>query len=641
MSGSFTRRDFLAGMACAGLAVPLWARLPSGAGPTGDSKTAALKVKPFALENVRLLPGPVLNAVETNRAYMLGLEPDRLLHMFRVAARLPSSAQPYGGWEAPINELRGHFMGHYLSACALMFAQTGDASVKHRGTELITELAKCQQTLGDGYLSAFPRELFERLRNGKRVWAPFYTYHKIMAGLLDSYLLMQNSQALEMVKGMADWTYNWAKPLTDAELQKILNVEHGGMTELLYNLSMLSGDQRYFDLGHRFDHERILGPLAAGRDELTKVHGNTNVPKIIGAAQRYELTGEARSRDLAKYFWNEIALRRSYVTGGSTSGEAWMGEPDHLANTLGEYTQETCVTYNMLKLTRHLFTWSPDAAYADYYERAFFNGIMGTQHPADGEKVYYTPLASGFWKLFGTPGYGFWCCHGSGVENFAKAGDSIYFHDEAGIYVNLFIASEVRWPENGVRLIQETQFPESDAISFTVRNNSKPIRMSLRVRVPFWANGANTARLNGKSLKPTSGAGSYFVIDRIWRDRDRVEVRLPMNLHAAAMPDDPSLRAFMFGPLVLAGRLGTEGITSENRRAIPTPPREVPEYKDAKPPKAPELVSSATDLSSWIKPVSGRTLEFSTTGQTKDFNLVPLYRLFDERYAVYWKIRSA
>ena len=342
-----------------------------------------------------------------------------------------------------------------------MFAQTGDEAIHRRGTRIIAELGKCQQAHDDGYLSAFPRELFDRLRDGKRVWAPFYTYHKIMAGLYDSYLLMDNKQALTMLEGMANWTNKWASPLTDVQLQKILNVEHGGMTEVLYNLGAATGDQSYIDLGHRFDHERILGPLAAGKDELTNVHGNTNVPKIIGAARRYELTGEPRSRDLARYFWHEIALERSYVTGGSTSGEGWKGEPGHLAHTLNEYTQETCVTYNMLKLTRHLFTWSPEPSYADYYERAFFNGILPTQHPSDGEKAYYTPLASGFWKLFGTPGQGFWCCHGSGVENFAKAGDSIYFHDADGIYVNLFVASEVQWPRRACGWCRKRSFPRA------------------------------------------------------------------------------------------------------------------------------------------------------------------------------------
>jgi len=562
------------------------------------------------------------------------------LHMFRVTAGLPSTAQPYGGWEAPVNELRGHFVGHYLSACALMFAQTGDVVIRARGTQIIAELAKCQQEHRDGYLSAFPRELFERLHDGKRVWAPFYTYHKIMAGLFDSYRLMGNQQALDMVKGMANWTNTWASPLTDVQLQKILNVEHGGMTEVLYNLGAATGDQSYLDLGHRFDHERILGPLAAGRDELTKVHGNTNVPKIIGAARRYELTGELRSRDLARYFWSEVALRRSYATGGSTSGEAWVGEPEHLAHTLNEYTQETCVTYNMLKLTRQLFTWSPEASYADFYERAFFNGILPTQHPADGEKVYYTPLASGFWKLFGTPGQGFWCCHGSGVENFAKAGDSIYFHDVDGVYVNLFVASEVEWPEKGLRLVQDTKFPEGDTMTFTVRT-AKRVKMALHIRVPYWATADNSAKLNGKFNQITTTPSSYFVIDRVWQDHDRLEVRMPMSLHVAAMPDDASVQAIMFGPLVLAARLGTEGITEDNRRAGPTPPRKVPEYKNPSVPKAPELTAASDDPSTWIKAVTGRSLEFRTTGQPKDFTLIPLYRLFDERYAVYWKVNRA
>ena len=643
MGDRFTRRDFLARMACAGITVPVFSRLgfPTfSRNPVGHFNPAELRVRPFELRQVRLHSGPWLSALETNRTYMLGLEVDRLLHMFRVTAGLPSTAQPYGGWEAPVNELRGHFEGHYLSACALMFAQTGDEVIKARGTQMIVELAKCQQTHRDGYLSAFPREFFERLRDGKRVWAPFYTYHKIMAGLFDSYSLMGNVQALEMLKGMADWTRSWAAPLTDAQLQKTLNVEHGGMTEVLYNLSAATGDQSYLDLGHRFDHERILGPLAAGRDELTKVHGNTNVPKIIGAARRYELTSEARSHDLAAYFWNEIALQRSYATGGSTSGEGW-GEPGHLAHTLNEFTQETCVTYNMLKLTRQLFTWSPDASYADFYERAFFNGILPTQHPADGEKAYYTPLASGYWKLFGTPGQGFWCCHGSGVENFAKAGDSIYFHDANSIYVNLFMASEVNWPEKGVRLVQDTRFPESDLITFTLHTNLPAVKMSLRIRVPYWATGRNFAKLNGKTEEITSRPGTYFVIEQLWIDQDRVEVHLPMRLHVSTMPDDASVQAFMYGPLVLAGRLGTEGISDDNRRAGPTPPREVPKYKSITVPKASELTTAADEPSQWIKAVAGQPLEFRTTGQTKDFTLIPLYRVFDERYAVYWKVNRA
>lgn len=639
MKDQFSRRNFLASMAGAAAIAPVWSQGPAPVRVGVRRAISPWRVRPFALEDVRLHDGPWLSALETNREYMLTLDPDRLLHMFRVTAGLASTAQPYGGWEAPVNELRGHFEGHYLSACALMFAQTGDIGIELRAKHMLAELAKCQRA--DGYLSAFPSEFFERLLDGKRVWAPFYTYHKIMAGLYDSYWLMDSKQALNMLKGMARWTRAWAEPLTDIQLQKILNVEHGGMTEVLYNLGSVTGDQSYIDLGHRFDHERILAPLAAGHDELTNVHGNTNVPKIIGAARRYEVTGEASSRVLAQFFWRQIALQRSYATGGSTSGEAWRGEPGHLAGTLGSHTQETCVTYNMLKLTRQLFTWSPEPAYADYYERAFFNGILPTQHPADGEKVYYTPLASGFWKLFGTPGQGFWCCHGSGVENFAKPGDSIYFHDDDGIYVNLFVASEVQWRDQAVRLVQETKFPESDTMTFTVRTDIKATKMALRIRIPYWATAGNSAKLNGKSIPVPNAPSSYFVIDRRWRDRDKIELHLPMRLHMEAIPGDASVQAIMYGPLVLAGRMGNEGITDDNRRAVPTPPREVPNYKNPKPPKAPELTATSDDPSQWIKAVAGKPLEFRTTGQPTDFTLVPLYRLFDERYAVYWKVNRA
>ena len=632
-----TRRDFLTAVA-AGAAMPLWARLDDTLLRWPAFATAPRPLAlPFDLHDVRLRPGIALDALNVNRRYMMSLEPDRLLHMFRLTAGLPSRAEPYYGWEAPENELRGHFVGHYLSACALMAAQTGDTAVKSRGDLLVAELAKCQQAHGNGYLSAFPTEFFDRLRAGQRVWAPFYTYHKIMAGLLDSYALGGNVQALDMVKGMAAWTRRWAEPLTDEQLQQILNVEHGGMTEVLYNLGALTSDDAYIALGHRFDHERILTPLAASRDELKNVHGNTNVPKIIGAARRYELTGELRSRDIAGYFWDDITGKRSYATGGSTSGEAWRDEPGHLARTLGSHTQETCVTYNMLKLTRHLFGWSPEARYADYYERAYYNGIFGTQHPADGEKLYYTPLAAGFWKLFGTPGHAFWCCHGSGVENFAKLADSVYFHDDRGIWVNLFVPSEVSWRARGLRLVQDTAFPESARTSLLVRAQ-RPVRMALRVRVPYWASTGGEARLNGRRLDAFAAPSSYLIVDRTWRDGDRLELTMPMTLHTHPMPDDASMQAVMYGPLVLAGKMGTAGITDGNRRAEPTAPRTVPDYKDANPPTPLAITARSSDPSSWIEPVLGRPLEFRTIGQQSVTTLLPLNRMFDERYVVYWKV---
>ena len=642
MTRDVNRRDFLGAASLAALALGLPARVAQASDDHWRAIGAApprLKARPFELRDVRLRPGLQLSALEVNKKYMMALEPDRLLHTFRLTAGLPSSAQPLGGWEAPVNELRGHFTGHYLSACALMWAQTADTTVRDRGASMVAELAKCQQKHATGYLSAFPTELFDRLKAGQRVWAPFYTYHKIMAGLLDSWTLANNAQALEMVKGMAVWVRDYAQPVPEEQWQRMLGVEYGGMNDILYELASVTNDAQWAQLAHRFDHEKVLAPLAIGRDELKGVHANTTIPKVLGVARRYERTGEDRSRAIATFFWNDITSLRTYATGGTSNDEEWQGDPGQLAKAIGPMSQETCVTYNMLKLTRTLFGWQPDVRYADFYERAYFNGILPTQHPADGEKAYYTPLAAGYWKLFGAPNAGFWCCHGSGVENFAKLADSVYFHDDAGIWVNLFVPSAVTWRGKGLILSQETRFPESDTTALVVRT-TEPVRMVLRVRVPYWTASGGGARLNGRALEAFSAPGSYLVVDRVWRDGDRLEVRLPMALHTHAMPDDSSIQAVMFGPLVLVGRLGTEGITGDNRRAEPTKPRTVPEFKNPAPPSTPGIRADG-EVSSWVRAVPYRVLEFKTVGQTTEHTLVPLYRLFDERYVVFWNVSTS
>lgn len=638
MSDSLSRREFLERAAIAAAAIQALPRLalaqraaPARGGPV------TFAVEPFALQDVRLLPGLQLTALETNKTYLLALDPDRLLHVFRVNAGIASNVKPYGGWEAPNNELRGHFVGHYLSACALMYAQTGDDRFRARDAQMIAALAPCQAALGEGYLSAFPKEYFERLKARTRVWAPFYTYHKILAGLVDSYTLAGNAQALAMAKGMGDWVIAYADPIPDTQWHAMLTTEYGGMNDVLRELAQVTGDMRYAKIASRFDQETFLAPLAVGRDELKGVHANTNVPKVLGAARWYEMTGDDRPRAMAQFFWEDITERRAYVTGGTSNGEEWQGEPGQLAGALSGYTQETCVTYNMLKLTRHLFTWEPQARYADYYERAYFNGILPTMHPVTGEKIYYTPLADGYWKLFGTPEYGFWCCQGTGAENFSKLADSVYFHDDAGIYVNLFVPSEVTWKEKGVRLVQETQFPMSDTTRLTVRAEH-PTRLALRVRVPYWANSGGSAKLNGRAIDAFAGPGNWLVIDRLWQNGDALEVKLPMHLHLHAMPDDHRVQAVMYGPLVMVAKLGTSGLTEQNIRAVPTPPREIPVYPEIGDLRAAPIKAPSDDPSSWLAPVTGNALTFQTTGQGTTLTLVPLFSLFDERYAAYFRI---
>lgn len=625
------RRDFLAATAASAAALAL-RRRPAWRPEPGPEITPL--VRPFDLARVRLRPGPVQDAMLVNRRFLMAQDPDRLLHMFRVTAGLPSAAQPLGGWEAPVNELRGHYTGHYLSALALMSASLGDAELRARGDAMVAELAKCQQALGNGYLSAFPEEFFDRLRDGRPVWAPFYTVHKIMAGLLDMHTLAGSAQARDVLTGMARWTGRWVQPFSEEGMQRVLEREYGGMNELLYNLSAVTNDDYYAWVAHHFDHERCFAPLAMGRDELKGLHANTNIPKVIGAARRYELTGEERYRRIAEYFWREVTSQRAYCTGGTSNGESWNTDPGVLSTELSGETQEDCTTYNMLKLTRHVFSWTADPACADFYERALWNGILGSQHPADGEKLYYVNLASGLWKLFGTPGADYWCCTGTMSEAFAKLGDSIYFHDDRGIYVNLFIASELDWRERDVRVLQETRFPEEEGTTLTVRS-AKPARFALRVRVPYWATRDGAATLNGRPLDGFAAPGGYFVLDRSWRDGDKLAVSLPMALHLHPMPDDPGLQAVMYGPLVLAGKLGTEGLTPDVLRAEPTRPRTVPEYK-AGPVAAPDFKAGG-DPAAWIKR-AGPALQFETVGQARDVTLVPFHRLFDERYAIYWSI---
>jgi hypothetical protein len=627
----WTRRRFIASGAAAALA----ARTARAAAAGAEDRTRARAFPPGA---VRLLPGPLLDAAEVNRRYLASLDTDRLLHTFRLTAGLPTTAQPLGGWEAPENELRGHFTGHYLSACALVTAGTGDAALSARGRRTVAGLAECQKALGTGYLSAFPEEFFDRLRAGENVWAPFYTLHKIMAGLLDQYELGGNGQALEVLRGMAEWTCRWASRLDDAAMARVLDREYGGMNELLYSLAASTGEASYRELAHRFDHDRIFIPLAAGRDELRGLHVNTQIPKIIGAARRYETTGDPQARAVASYFWTEVTSRRSYATGGTSNEEEWRTDPGRLATELGGYTQECCCTYNMLKLTRHVFGWTADPACADYAERALFNGILGTQHPFDGAKLYYVPLGSGYWKYFGTPLADFWCCTGTGAESFAKLAENAYFHDVDGLWVNLFVASHLSWPGQGLVLTQDTRFPAEPGTRLTLRLR-EPRRFALRLRVPGWA-GSGSARVNGRAY-PARVVSGYLVLDRSWNDGDRVEWTLPMTLRAAPMPDDATLAALMWGPVVLAGRLGREGLTAATLRAEPTKPRTIPEF--ALPPvAAPELALRVDRPGAGIRRAPGDTLRFEApTGGGGTVELVPLNALYDERYAAYWRFAGA
>jgi uncharacterized protein len=601
--------------------------------PSGR-EVVEIQAEPFDLKDVRLLAGPFRDAMLRTQRYLRELQSDDLLWHFRRTAGLKAPGKSLGGWEKA--ELRGHTMGHYLSACALMYASTGNEQLKTKADEIVAELAKCQQALGTGYLSAFPESHIDRVVALKPVWAPWYTLHKIYAGLIDEYVYTGNQQALEVAQKMAAWAKCRIDKLDDAAMQQMLeHTEQGGMNEALANLYGVTGDQRWIELSERFNESQYFKPLLEHRDQLAGQHANSFIPNMVGSARQYELTGNLQQRHVAEFFWRSVVDGRSFCTGGTSFDEGWRGAPFDMAQQLGNNTQESCCTYNMLKLTRHLFAWEPRAEYFDYYERNLLNSVLATQDPSTGMMSYFVAMAPGRWKFFNTLRDSFWCCTGSGLESHSKYGDSIFFHNDDTLWVNLFIASELNWRDKHVIVRQETSFPESPKTTLKVQAD-EPTEFELRLRVPHWATSGVTLSINGEPQPVTAQASSYFAIRRTWSDGDRIEYEMPMRLWLSPLPGDSNHAAILYGPLVLAGELGKVDApddmvyTTENWFQFPED-RIVDE---------PLLVTNDRDPAKWIAPVQDEPLTFRTqgVGRPNDVTLIPYYRLWDQKYAIYWQI---
>ena len=506
-------------------------------------------------------------------------------------------------------------------------------------TLMVAELARCQKANGNGYLGAYPEALFERLARGEKVWAPFYTLHKIMAGLVDMYVHTGNEQALQVAESLAGWVRGYFEGISDEQRGLMLRTEYGGMNEVLANLYGLTGKQQYLDTARLFEQPGFLDPLAAHRDELKGLHANTHVPKVIGAARMYELTGNSRYRDIASYFLEEVLSERNYAIGNTSNGEHWHTNPGDLVGTLSFTDAECCVAYNLMKLERHLFAWTGDARWMDAYERSMFNCRLGTQNP-EGLKQYFVPMAAGYWKFYNSAENSFWCCTGTGAEEFAKFTDSIYFHDADDVYVNQFIASELNWKEKQFGLRQSTAFPREQRTTLVVKTEA-PQQRTIHVRIPGWIASGGSVKVNSKELEAFAQAGGYLTLTRTWHDGDKIEVTLPMALWTQPLLGDVTLQAAMYGPLVLAAEMG-QGPKDGPLKigGYDTTPKEVPPPSDA-----PHVVTGKKDPAmgkpEWMEVVSTADLKFKTVGQKTEQAIKPLYIVTDEKYAVYWKTEKS
>lgn len=611
------------------------------AGKMKKETIAPLQVESFDLKDVRLLPSRFRENMMRDSAWMVSININRLLHSFRTNAGVFAgreggymTVKKLGGWESLDCELRGHTAGHLLSAYGLMYAATGNEIFKLKGDSIVTGLAGVQTALGDGYLSAFPEELINRNLLGSGVWAPWYTLHKLFSGLIDQYLYADNQQALNIVKGMGDWAYRKLKPQTEETRRKMIRNEFGGINESFYNLYAITGEENYRWLAEYFYHNDVIDPLKAHNDDLGTKHTNTFIPKVIAEARNYELTQNETSRKLTDFFWHTLIDHHTFAPGCSSQKEHFF-DTAHFSNYLNGYTGETCCTYNMLKLSRHLFCWTGDTKVADYYERALYNHILGQQDPESGMVCYFLPLLNGAHKVYSTKENSFWCCVGSGFENHAKYGEAIYYHNDKGIYVNLFIPSEVNWKEKGLELRQETAFPSEETTTLTI-NVKQPTQTTLYLRYPSWS-GKAVVKVNGKKQSVNQKPDSYISLTRQWKDGDRIEVTYPMQLRIEFTPDDPNRGALLYGPVVLAGERGTENMQAPAPFSDPALYNDYYTYDYQVPADMKTILQVDRKRPERALHRVGKELKFTTL---QGDVIRPLYDVHRQRYVVYWDLRE-
>lgn len=621
----------------------------------GQTTSFAQKQSPvqsFPLQDVRLLESPFKQAEQTDLRYILALDVDRLLYPFLREAGIPTTAKSYGNWEN--TGLDGHVGGHYLTALSLMYASTGDKRIEERLNYMVAQLKKCQDKNGNGYLAGIPNgaAMWTDVAKGSlkvdafsvnNRWVPWYNIHKTFAGLRDAYLYAHNQDAKIMLVKLSDWTIKLVENLSEEQIQTMLNAEHGGMNEVFADLAAITGDKKYLTLAQQFSHQRILTPLATGKDALTGIHANTQIPKIIGFQRISELNKDENYHKAARFFWERVINNRSVAIGGNSVREHFHPDTDFSSMITDVEGPETCNTYNMLKLSKLLFQQSGDVRYINYYEKGLYNHILSSQHPEKGGFVYFTPMRPRHYRVYSSPQESFWCCVGSGLENHAKYGELIYAHTDNDLWVNLFIPSVLTWKEKQLSLRQTTRFPDQENTSLRL-TLKKPTHFGLRLRYPSWvAEKQLSIRINGKKQENLSVIDGYVVLDRTWKNNDEVSIQLPMHNSLEEMPAHLGFEAVFHGPILLAAKTDTSDlkglVADDSRMGHVAQGKQYPLFQ------APMLVGNDNSVLQSLQPVAGKSLTFSASSSLypasyKSLELIPFFRLHDARYTIYFKKAS-
>lgn len=598
--------------------------------------SAAAQMKTFPLQEVRLGDGPFKKAQDVDLKYMLALNTDKLLAPYLIDAGLPVKSDRYGNWESL--GLDGHIAGHYLSALSMMYAATGNPELKSRLDYMISELARCQEKNGNGYVGGIPqgKVFWDRIHKGdidgssfglNNTWVPIYNIHKLFAGLNDAYQYTGNQQAKEVLIKLGDWFIEMIKPLSDDQIQKILKTEHGGINESFADLYLITKDKKYLETAQKISQKSFLESLIKKEDKLTGLHANTQIPKVIGFEKIASISSDKEWSEAVTFFWDNVTQKRSVAFGGNSVSEHFNPINDFSGMLKSNEGPETCNSYNMERLSKALFLEKQEMNYLDFYERTLYNHILSSQHPEKGGFVYFTPIRPNHYRVYSQPETSMWCCVGSGLENHTKYGELIYSHFDEAVFVNLFIASTLNWKEKEIVIEQRTKFPYENSTEI-ILNLKKAKTFDLNIRRPKWAENFKVF-INDKEQKTELKPSGYISLKRKWKSKDHVRIEFETKTHLEQLPDGSNWSAFVNGPIVLAAKTSTEaldGLFADDSRM-----GHVASGKYMPMDKAYALVGEKASYVSRLKELGNMRFALDS------LELEPFFELHDARYQMYFQ----